>query len=137
MTDQLTPTAVNEWLDSHGMHESGRQPGVYAIELATPSDDAEQVTRQLHDAYDAPPEGLAERLAAAERFVYVGTHGESVYKRLCQHARSHQSSTIMAVWQPVDIVDVWPGEYPDAREYNRAVDLASVDTVAWMDGEWF
>lgn len=136
MTDRLSPHAVNEWIDAQGLHTEARSPGCYAVQLETPSNDADAVSRRWADHYDAPmPDGVLERLTACERFVYVGSHGRSVYERLVQHARDEQSASIMDVWKPVAVVDVWIVSDPDTHEFNVAVEKSGDGTVSWYDGE--
>lgn len=135
--DPLTETDLNETLERFGVMDRARTPGVYALELATPADDANTVLRSWVDHYDAnPPDGFAARAASAERLCYVGSHAQSVYQRLCQHVAGHKSSTIMEVWPPVDVVAIWPHDAPTAQEYNHAQELSDERTVCWLDGEY-
>lgn len=134
---RLTETKLNERLDHDGLHDTARRPGVYVLELREPSSDRAMLLVEWQGEFDAPPpNGFLDRLAGSERFVYVGSHGKNVYTRLCQHANGEKSSTIMQVWEPVDVVGVWPEEYPDAEEWNRAVAIASEDICVWSDGSF-
>lgn len=139
MTDRLTPTAVTEWCDATPERaEATRRPGVYAIRLRDPSDDFAVLVERWQSKFDAePPYGLFDRLASAERFVYVGSHGKNVYKRLLQHAAGEKSSTVMTAWPPVAVVDVWPRADPGDVEWSYAVDVADETTAVWQDGTYF
>lgn len=139
MTDRLTPTEVTEWCDATPERaEATRGPGAYAIRLRDPADTPQAVRKTWESVYDAPPpDGFLSRLASAERFCYVGSHGKNVYERLLQHAAGEKSSTVMTAWPPVAVVDVWPREEPGDVEFTYAVDVADEETVVWQDGEYF
>lgn len=132
MTDRLTPTEVNDHFD-----QDGRRPGCYALRLLDPFDDPHAIRTMWEDQYDAnPPAGFCERLAEADRFVYVGSHGQSVYERVMQHAEGKKSSTIMNLWPPVGIVAWWPEDNPKDMEWGHANEMANKKTCVWQDGEW-
>lgn len=139
MIDRLTPTAVTEWCDATTERaEATRGPGAYAIRLRDPADTPQAVRQTWESQFTAPLDaGFVERLAAAERFVYVGSHGKSVYARLCEHAAGEKSSTIMQAWPPVAVVDVWPRAEPVDVEWSYAVDVADETTAVWQDGTYF
>lgn len=137
MNDTLSESAVGQWVDDNGLHDAARGPGCYCLRLKDPVDDPHAIGATWLDKFDVhPPAGFSERAAAADRLVYVGSHGKSVYTRLCQHARGHKSSTIMTLWPPVDIVAIWPEESPDAMEWGYANQIADETTVAWTNGEY-
>ena len=130
MTDSLTETRLTQALEDAGDLDRARQPGVYALRLRDPGD-AASVLVSWQSEFDAPPpDGFVERLTGAAKLLYVGTHAQSMYERLCQHARGHQSSTIMDAWPPMEVYGLWP----DAREYDRAATLSSGHTAVWTDG---
>lgn len=134
--NRLTETRVNAWIDGHRMHDSARSPGVYAIELASRSSRYTGVELNWYRHYDCkPPDGFIQRLADAKTFLYVGSHGKSVYRRLCQHARGDKSSTIMSAWEPQRVAGIWPGP-AESGEYNKASQLADEKTAVWVDGEY-
>lgn len=136
MTDRLTPTAVTEWCDATPERaEATRGPGAYAIRLRDPADTPQAVRQTWESVYDAPPpDGFLSRLASADRFVYVGSHGTNVYQRLVQHAKGHKSASIMDCWPPVAVVDVWPRADPGDVEWSYAVDVADETIAVWQDG---
>lgn len=131
----FTETTVTEDLDQRGLLDTARNPGVYALALQTPADDADTVTRRWRDEFDAMPDGLAGHLAACDALLYVGSHRRSVYERVCQHARGHHRAAIMAVWPPERVVGIEPCENPRAREWGYAASLADETTRCWTDGE--
>lgn len=139
MTKTLSQLAVNRWVDREGVHDEARQPGCYAIELETPSDRPVAVINRWTDHFDVGMPGeYATRLADADRLVYIGAHGTSVYERLCQHAAGEKSSTIMDVWPPVAVVSILQTDSPDAMEFNYTQEYAREDgTLAWMNGELY
>lgn len=139
MTKTLSERAVNRWVDSQGLHDDARSPGVYAVELETPGASIPGVIRRWADHFDADmPGAYATRLADAQRFVYVGAHGKSVYHRLCQHATGEKSATIMDVWPPVAVAGILRTDDPGAMEFNYTQEYAREDgTVAWMNGQLY
>lgn len=138
MTDlePLTETRLTETLDKRGDLEAARASGVYALLLDHPPDDPVTVAEQWADHSDVLPQnGFTERLADAERLVYIGSHARSMYDRLCQHANGEQSSTIMAVWPPVDVWGLYPDRDPETDEYATAVHIGEIDGICtWQDG---
>lgn len=138
MTGTLSPIQVNQWLDDNGFHDDARGPGCYALELLPPADVLADVEWRWSDHFEVnPPDGLVDRLASAERFCYVGSHGQSVYKRLNDHATGFQSSTIMDAWPPVGILDVTPIENPREHEWSMAQEMSDETTACWQDGDWY
>lgn len=131
----FTETEVTEDLDRRGLLDAARRPGLYTLQLQTPSRDARAVEDRWHAHFDAMPRSLAGRLAACDRLLYAGSHGKNVYTRLCQHARGHQTASIMAVWPPERVVDVTPRESPGDREWMYAQKQAGDKTRVWTDGE--
>lgn len=128
---------LNEKLESYGWVDKSRQPGVYSLKLVTPPDDWKSLEGTWHSYFGAPPpDGLLDRLAEADRLLYVGSHGKSMYERMAQHVRGFKTSTITQIWKPVDVVGVWPEDDPDAEEWNRAVALSDERTACWCNGEW-
>lgn len=137
MIDRISESYITEYLDRMGALDQARQPGCYALRLRDPVDDPQAIGDRWLTEFDVhPPAGFSERAAAAARLCYVGSHGESVYARLCQHARGYQSSTIMELWPPVDVEAVWPEESPSQEEYNHATELADDRICVWTDGSY-
>lgn len=133
----MTETYVTGYLDRMGALDKARGAGCYAVRLCDPGDDATAIGNEWMDHYNAhPPAGFCERAAFAEKLCYVGSHGKSVYERLCQHARGHKSSTIMALWPPVDIEAIWPSDSPRDLEWGHANELADEQTAVWSDGNY-
>lgn len=131
----LTETQLTETLDRRGLLDDARQPGVYLVELATPSRDADAVTRRWLAHYATMPPNLAGRLAACDALYYAGSHRANVYTRLCEHCTGTRQPSIMAAWPPERVVDVRPCESPRAREWAYALEHADEDTKVWTDGE--
>lgn len=132
----LTESAMTESLDARGLLAAARGPGVYALRCAVP-DDAAAVREALGEVSDAdPPEGYAERLAAAERVAYVGASGD-VYDRLCDHAAGDvRKATFLRAFPPERVVDVWPHDDPWPCEHKRALKLARREGwLAWTNGQ--
>jgi predicted GIY-YIG superfamily endonuclease len=131
----LTPTQIHESLDTQGLLDDSRGPGVYALEVTTPAD-PEAVARAWLAVVDAaPPEGTFARLAA-DRVAYVGA-SDDVYARLADHARGAvRQATFLEVFDPVDVVGVWPDPDPfQTAERERARALSREGWVCWCDGE--
>lgn len=131
----LTESELTERLDERGLLTESHRPGVYALKLADPGDSIRAIIDRWTDHFDADiPGNYATRLSAADRLLYVGSHGRSIYDRLTQHVRGHKSSTIMDIYPPVDVVNFWHEDHPRDHEWGHAVDLARDGTVVWCDG---
>lgn len=127
---------MTESLDARGLLAAAHGPGCYALRCAVP-DDADAVTAALGEVSDAdPPEGVPERLAAADRVAYVGA-SKDVYARLCDHAAGDvRKATFLRAFPAERVVDVWTHEDPFSREHKRALKLARRgEWIAWTNGE--
>ena len=131
----LRESDVTQALDDRGLHDDARGPGVYALRLAVPGD-VERVRDEWDGAYDARPgnDGL-ERIAHSSDVAYVGA-STNVYERLCEHATGSRQPSVLGVFDPTEIVDIWPHPDPfETAEWHRALRLARDGWVTWVDGE--
>lgn len=126
---------LNERLTELDIFEASHDGGVYALEVAAPSIEAEAKERwdRHHDA--RPDDDTLERIAAAETVLYVGA-SHNVYHRLTEHVAGEvYQAAFLEAFPPVDVYRVWPTESYHTEEYNRAAKLGRQDgIVAWRDG---
>lgn len=128
---RLTATAAHETLDRGNWLEGAQGAAVYALELAIPAD----VRAAWDRAFDVRKDDFVDRLAAADRLVYVGESADA-YARIMTHVRGEVRQTaIMRVCPPIGVVGVWPVDGDrHAAEYNRAVELTDDATAVWING---
>lgn len=130
----MNETELTETLDSRGLLEDARDPGVYALELTVPNrvSDVREAWDNQHDI--RPEDDGLQRLADADRVAYVGA-SKNVHSRLCEHVNQRRRRASFLETFPVrDLVDVWPHMDPFTAERNRALQLARDDWRVWTDG---
>lgn len=139
----LSETQLTERLDERGMLADAQGPGCYALELRSydwgASHIQEQFRRNCTDNPVSPATGVCRRIANAQRLAYVG-QSHNVYQRLCQHVNGKIKQTaIMQLFPPRRVIDVWPCDNPDEKEFQAAVDLArdNPNAVVWSDGKLY
>jgi len=100
---------------------SADDPGVYALELSTPSGGLETHTREWLQHFDAVPDYL-EPLADKPRLWYVGA-AASVRARIRAHVdQTNQSSAVCKVFPPHSIVTIrWADTADDAFTWEHGV----------------
>jgi len=130
----LTPTRVHEILDERGQLDTAQQPGTYALRVETPHEE-EVIARSFREEVDAlPDDDVIERLTA-DAVCYVGASG-NVYERLQDHTEGDvRQSLFLALFEPVELLGVWPAENAFETEYRKALELSERGFVCWVDGQ--
>jgi len=96
VTQYLTEEIAQHVDDLSDAHE----PGVYVVELSTPSMSSyEHYTRLWLQEHEAIPD-YVQSIAAAERLLYVGA-SDNVYDRLQEHLNNPNRSTVVAEVFPI------------------------------------
>ena len=133
--NHLSETELTERLDEGRLLDAARGPGCYALAVNVP-DDRATVCEQWDGTHEArPPDGTLAQLAAADDVAYVGASGH-VYDRLRDHAAGDvRTVSLLSVFDPTAVIDVWPDESPFAWEYNCAKMLAQQGWTVWCNGE--
>lgn len=95
------------------------QPGCYALSCHKPTSDLERLTRRwLRFSDHAPP--YLPQCADASQIVYCGASG-SIFDRLVDHAEGDKRvTTFLKVFEPREILRIWPDKEPFLRERQYA-----------------
>lgn len=130
----LTATAIHEALDTQGLLADSRGAGAYALRVDTPADPEAVARAWLSEVDAALPHEAFARLSR-ERVAYVGGSSD-VYSRLQDHGDAQvRQATFLEVFDPVDLIDVWPADDPFRAERRVARALSRDGWVCWVDGE--
>jgi len=118
--DTLLYEALADHLPDDG---AATDPGVYVLELSTPTGGLESHARAWVQEYETVPDYL-ETLADKPRVWYVGA-AASVRDRIDQHlTEPNQSASVCRVFPPHSIVDVrWADSADDAFTWEHGVAL--------------
>lgn len=96
-----------------------KQPGVYALRCRKPTHDFEALTRRWLAVFEDTPDYLHD-VAQASQIVYCGASG-SIFDRLVDHAEGDKRvTTFLKVFEPREILRIWPDREPFLREQQYA-----------------
>ena len=129
----LTPSELNERLDTRGLLDTAHGAGTYALQVETP-DDVEAVAQAFAQVSEVVPADKDLARLTGEHVAYVGA-SNNVYERLMDHAEKEIRQTLLLrAFDLTDLVGVWADPEPFTAEYNRAVWVSQQGWTVWCDG---